>query len=206
MEPKSKISTTMTIVHTGLFIALFAIAILALVFSLSDIDCDFLKFSSTGFREIMGVFVSAVALVITAYFVILAIDGYSSIQEIKKVKEIVEHDINHLEKKKEELSSIMRDYSQSLYDDLEAQIELAEKSKSIKLRNDLLVKEARMSYHYPMLDKKIRIVLLSKLYDIGDVSDIYKVQALLFNPDEDNDIKDYATLVVDNLKQKYGLS
>ena len=194
------------VVYVSLFLVLFVIAIFALIFSLSDIDCGFLKFSAAKFKDIISVFVSAVALLITAYFVILAIDAYSSVQAIKRIKEDVQSDVNGITNRKKELDILLRAYTQSLYDGLETQIELAELSKSEKLRNDLVIAQARMSYRYPMLDKKTRIELLSKLYDIGELQDINNVKILMLDPNEDTQIKEYAELVFENLKSMFNIS
>jgi len=225
MNIKPTKPTKSVIIHTGLIVLLFTIAIFALIFSLSDINCKFLQFSSTAFKEMMGVFISAVALVITAYFVILVIDAYSSVQEIKKIKENiqqdvneianeikkmkgdVQRDVNEMTNQKKELYSLLCAYTQSLYDGLETQIELSERvSKSEKVRNDLYLIQARMSYRYPMLNKQTRIELLRKLHDIGELEDINNVRLLIINPNEDAQIKEYAELVFENLKSKFGIS
>jgi len=62
-----------------LFIALFILVILSLTFSLADLDSPALTFSLDKVGSMMGIFVSAVALVITVYFVVLAIDAYSHV-------------------------------------------------------------------------------------------------------------------------------
>jgi len=202
MKKKVKV-TKRDIVYISLFVILFVIAIFALVFSLSDIDCNFLKFSATKFRDIISVFVSASALLITAYFVILAIDAYSSVQEIKKAKADIQNAMNDITKQKEDLGILSRDYAQYLYDGLETQIALAERL-SINVRNDLVITQARMSYRYPMLNKQTRIELLRKLYDIGDSQDRDNVKLLMLSPKEDAEIKKYAEFVFVELLRKFG--
>ena len=110
---------------------------------------------------------------------------------------------NEYENSKKELEKLLNDYAQSLYDSLEYQISFAELSdKSQKLRNDLYLAQARL-YRYPALDKEIRKKLLRLLAEIGEKEDIDSVKRLIFNSNEDEEIKEYALLAFNELNKKF---
>ena len=196
------------IIFGSLFGVLFILVGLALVFAIADINYDSLSFSLDKGATLIGIFVSTVGLFVAAYFAILAIDAYSSIQEIKKVKEAVLKDQEDITRIKEQLYGILinQDYAKSLYDDLDAQIAVAELAKSENLRNILTLHQARLSYRYPMLDKNIRLSLLLTLADIGELEDINKIIPITLNPNEDREIKEYAELVLEELKKRLGVN
>lgn len=127
----------------------------------------------------------------------------TDLSEITKQVEILNKSTNEYKSSKKELENLLRDYAQSLFDGLETQIALAELSKSVKLRNMLMLEQARLSYRYPKLDKQIRLTLLLRLADIGEVKDIYNIEMITYNPDDDNEIKKCAETVLDNLKKKF---
>jgi hypothetical protein len=115
-EQNKKRVTKKEILYWGLFVAIFTIATMGLVFSLSDIECKFLSFSPDKFGTIIGAFVSATALVITVYFVILAISAYNHVREIQKQKEdidnnkiIIDKHVRDIQKSKEIIDKQVRD-------------------------------------------------------------------------------------------------
>lgn len=107
-----------------------------------------------------------------------------------------------IKKQKKDVETLLKDYAQSLFDSLEIQITLAELSKSLSLRNDLALAQARLSYSYPMLDRNTRITLLHKLANIGEVKDINNIEMIIYNPDEGNEIKENAKLVVEEMRKR----
>jgi len=192
--------TVKDIIYSCLFVATISIALFALVYSLSDIDCKFLQFSATGFREIMGVLVSAVALVITAYLANLAISAYGRIEKIKQTHD----EVDDIHKKcigafNLISQNLSRDLAESLYTLLDEQIKIAEKNKNIEWKNDLLVRRARMSHKYPILDSELRIKLFFELAYIGDGTDIAPLEKIIKS--EHRDIKIAAELALNELKR-----
>lgn len=195
-------------IYLGLFVVIFSIATMGLVFSLSDINTNFLCFSSDKLGSIIGVFVSTVALVVTTYFVVLAISAYSHIRDIqqnrKKIDELISDWIN----KNEQAIKLLRNYAETLYEEIDEEIALEELknndvSDKIKRRNSLRIRRARLSYRCPMLDYKDRIKLLNELASIGELKDIRPIKELIVN--EDGDIKAAAELVLEDLQKKLGL-
>ena len=173
-------------------------------------DCDTLSFSWEKVGDIIGIFVSTIGILITAYFVVLAINAYSHIKDIQSIKKEIDgyaqgikEDFENFQIQKKDL---LREQAQSLFNGLDTQIALAELSKSVKLRNMLVLEQARLACRYPMLDKQIRLTLLRKLADIGEVKDIYNIEIIIYNPDEDTEIKKQSELVLEELKRKFGIS
>lgn len=178
---------------------------LALYFSLTDKNCNSLSFSLDTTATLIGILVSTVGLFITAYFIILAIDAYSSIQEIKQVKEIAQKDIETIQYRMDEIDNISRNYAQVIYNNLEVQILLIESFKLkdlIDLRNELILYQARLAYTCPLIDKSKRLELILKLGDIGEEIDLHNIVNILYNPNEDSDTKENAKLACEVLKNK----
>jgi len=187
------------IIYSGLFGLLFILVVVALIFSIADIDCDSLSFSLDKGATLIGIFVSTLGLLVTAYFILLAIDAYSHIKNVK-------NDIEDFQIQKVKFDTLLQDYAQSLFDCLDYQVWFAEGSKNKNARNDLLLTQARLSYKYPMLNSQARITLLCRLADIGTLDDINNVKLLTLDPKEDTEIKEFALLVLDSLKKTHGIS
>ena len=190
------------------FISLFILVVLALIFATADINYDALFFSLDKTATIMGIFVSTIGIFITVYFVILAINAYSSIKEIEKVKEIIQQDkeiirqdTEHIERKKTDFDNLLKIYAKSLYNGFEAQIAITNTSDNQSLCNELRLGQARLSYQFPMLDEKIRENLLWKLAYLGkDKEDVVAVKSIAFY--EQGDIQVLSKLVLEELKNR----
>jgi hypothetical protein len=182
--------TRRRITYGILFIALFILVILSLTFSLADLDSPALTFSLDKVGSMMGIFVSAVALVITVYFVVLAIDAYSHVQIIKESTK--------------KMNTLFSDYVDTMYDILELQISLATKSQEIKSKDILKLRQARLSYQYPMLNEEIRIKLLLNLSIVGELQDIKHLENIIRN--EQGEIKFAAELVLEELKKRLNIA
>jgi len=228
------------IIYGSLIGLLFILVGLSLAFAKADIDCDSLSFSLEKAGDIMGIFVSTIGLLITAYFVVLAINAYSYIKDIQNtkiaidgyaqdVKEKVEDfqsqknvllgHIEDIQNQKNEINGYVQNVkenfkniqnikvalAQSQFYCLETQIVTADVSNLGKSRDILKLEQARLSYRYPMLDKGIRLPLLLILADIGEEKDINNIKTIIDNPDEDTEIKEYATVVLDELKKRLGI-
>ncbi|MDR1582405.1 MAG: hypothetical protein LBS55_03955 [Prevotellaceae bacterium] len=196
MEAKEK---RIHIIYGNICGALFALVTIALAFAIpEDIACDSLSFSLKSLSTIIGIFVSVIGIIITSYFVILAINAYSHIKDVKK-------DVEDFQSHKNELYILSKNYALSLFNGLEIQIWLAEEYKLAVERNKLTLAQARLSFQQIMLDKEHRLPLLLKLEAIGEVQDINNIKMIICNPNEDKEIKDYAKLVLEELKKRLGI-
>ena len=212
----------------GILGLLFILVLLALFFAVPDIKCESLSFSLDKVATLLGIIISAVGLVITVFFVILATEAYF---HVKKTRESLEDfqrkksqfddqlddllqrhseskkDLDDFHKKKSQFdiqsNDLLQRNSESLCENLEALIALADLSRSKKLRNKLVLEQARLSYRYPMRDKDVRLALLKKIEAIGEEEDIFNIQKnIIDNSDEDEEIKDCARTVLQELKQR----
>lgn len=182
-------------------VSLFVLVVLALVFATADINYDALFFSLDKTATITGILVSTIGMFITIFFVILAINAYSSIKEIEKVKETIQQDTKHIEGKKTEFDNLLKNYAKSLYNGFEAQIAITNTPDNQSLCNELRLGQARLSYQYPMLDEKIRENLLWKLAYLGqNREDVVAVKSIVFN--EQGTIQLLAGLVLEELKKR----
>lgn len=190
----------------ALVVVILVLVILALIFALADIDCQKLIFDSDKLLTIVGIIVSTVGLFITAYFVILAVDAYSNIKKIEEIKTEVKEIEREASLLSGNIESTFNNYCDFLYDELNEQIAFCNKETiSAKDRKDrrkrLRIKEARMCYQFPLLDKEKRLKLLKELGDLGEAKDIPYIEELL--NERDKEISDLAKIVLDKLKNKY---
>ena len=203
---KNKESNTLKCLWT-LVVVILVLVILALVFALADIDCEKLKFDFEKLMTIVGIIVSTVGLFITVYFVVLAVDAYSNIKKIEEIKT----EVKKIERKASLLSgnieSTFKYYCDFLYEELNEQIafcnkDTISKKDRIDRRKRLRIKEARMCYQFPLLDKEKRLKLLSELGSLGESEDISYVEDLI-NQEKDNEIIELAKEVLIKLREKY---
>lgn len=180
--------------------------ILSLILSSRNIDTT--NCSIDKVMNYMGVIATIVGLVVTGFFVVLAIDMFSIYRDIKSTKETLTKDTIAFQKRQNEYDRILKDYAQSLYDGFEAQIGLASSSgrtTNTSLLKELQIKRARLSYKYPMLDDLKRIKLLLELGNIGEIQDIIPIQFIIENEDEPEEINKIAKKVLEELKIKLGI-
>jgi len=195
------------IFYVGWHIILSIIAILAFIFALKN-TVHTCCFSVEKVMDYMGVIATTVGLVITGFFVLLAIDMFSVDRNIKSAKEKLQKDITDFQNRKKEHDIILRDFAQSLSEGLEVQIGLASSSgrtSNPSLIMHLRLKRARLSYEYPMLELLERIKLLIDLGNVGEIKDILPVQNIVNDKNEPEEIKKVALKVVEELKIKCGI-
>jgi uncharacterized integral membrane protein len=195
------------IYYTGWLIILSAISILALVFALRNtVDVCLLPIEKV--MSYMGVIATTVGIVITGFFVLLAIDMFSVDRNIRSAKEQLQKDIEDFQNRKKEYNKILVDYAQSLSDSLEIQIGLASSSSgtnNTSLLECLTIKRARLSYKYPMLGVLERVKLLINLGNVGELQDIIPIQGIIDNEREPEEIRKVAQKVLEELKKKCGI-
>jgi len=177
---------------------LFLLVTAALFFAMAGINCESLVFSLDNAAALIGIILSAVALVVTAYFVFLAIEAYSQFKDSRK-------ELDDFQRKIKRFDILSKSYARSLDTGLEMTIALAEKmQKSEKYRNAMELEQARLSFRIPMPDKERQKALLRKLAEIGEFEDIFGVQQYITDyPDEDEEIKELAKAVLEILMKKW---
>ena len=95
------------------------------------------------------------------------------------------------------------DYTEALYEIIDKQIAIAEIDRAKEHRNELILRQARLSYRFPALDTKRRMQLLFQLAEIGEKQDIFHIEKVIQNEKESKEIKDVAKLVLDTLEKRY---
>lgn len=145
----------------------------------------------------MGVIATTVGLVVTVFFVIMAIDTFSIKNDLKK-------ELDAFRRKRTDYETVWKDLGQPLYELLDAQIALAasssRKSKSLLYR--LYLERARFSYKYPLLDMNLRKKLFADLSYYGNLEDIAPVQGIIDNDAEPDEIKNLAREVLNAIKNR----
>jgi chromosome segregation ATPase len=128
------------------------------------------------------------------------------LNKLKQHTEESDKQITELKTKIEKTETILLSYAETLYDELDIQIALAEKLKSIELRNTLKIRRARLSYRYPMLDVETRIKLLLELGHVGNNDDIKFIENIIESANELQEIKTIAKIVLEELKKRLGIN
>ena len=80
-----KISKPWFVVLISVVAVSFIVSVIALIVSFADVNNKDLCFSLDKAATLLGVFVSVVGIVITSYFVVLAVNAYSHVRQINAV-------------------------------------------------------------------------------------------------------------------------
>jgi len=188
------------IVLLGCLFCLFltALFIVVLFFATADIDYESLRFYFYRVVSLIGIVVSTSGLVITGFFVVLAIRAYSHTKEVRG-------GLDDFQRKIKRFNTLSKSYAHSLDTGLEMTITLAEITpKSEKYRDVMVLEQARLCYRFPMPDKERQKTLLRKLAEVGEFEDIFELQNYITdNPDEDEEIKELAKAVLEILMKKW---
>lgn len=133
------------------------------------------------------------------------------ISHINQAKEIIEHDVKTANLQIEKVENILKVYSEMLYEDLNERIALEGRGKTVGTdknkiirRNALKLRQARLSYKFPMLAMNIREKLLLQLGDIGETIDVLPIQDITEDENEPENLKKIAEIVLQQLKKKTG--
>lgn len=212
-------------IYGGAILLLFILVIIALTLANVHIEYDNIVFSFEKVGNILGIIISVFGLLVTSYFVVLAIDAYSHIKEIRNCKNLLESLIKEWQKQAEETNNKMdvndkkarkligqitesiNNYSDFIYNDLAEQIALEgqkniTKTDKLKRRNSLFIRQSRLSYLFPMLENSVREKLLLQLGDIGEEEDLEAIRKITQDENEPKRLRDIAELVYDQLKRK----
>ena len=192
-----------------LFLLLFVLVVIALCFAMADISLNNLKFSIDHLYSLIGLIISVLGLLVTSYFVILAVNAYSHVKEIEKsLKKTKDIELRVLSTDKaltstiETIKSLINEYIMSLRYDIGLQFDstktdVKEKYRTLKLR------QARLSYQFPeyLKDKEKESAFLL-LGDFGDKSDIEPLEQYINTTKDSDELKEIAKLVISCLKTK----
>lgn len=216
-------------------------------------------FTSNQVSNLLGIIISCVSIVITAYFVWLAIDAFRKIKEIDeakakadeliqtamsakmivskaevnakklsgliemakskirklenyskdikltktKVEGIEETISNNYKKNKKLLEDASREIGEILISFNESAVVHAEHEKDKNLKESSLRRLYRLSYKYPyLLDEETRIIYIRNLASYGEESDIKQLEKICNSDTEDENIRDIAKIVLEELRNK----
>lgn len=176
---------------------------------MADISLNNLKFSIDHLYSLIGLIISVLGLLVTSYFVILAVNAYSHVKEIekslKKTKDIEQKVLSAdkaLTSTIEKIKSLTNESFMSLRYGIGLQFDstktdVKEKYRTLKLR------QARLSYQFPEYlkdnEKESAFLLLG---DFGDKSDIEPLEQYIKTTKDSDELKEIAKLVISCLKKK----
>lgn len=183
--------------------------------------------SGSDLTTMIGLLVSCISIVITGFFVVLAINAYERIRDIEKraeevnvqaqvaktnmdtvanlVSEIQESETTAKEAMKLIGSATVTCYNCAIYFIETAKQNAPNKnteSKFIKWRKNMLSNLYHMGLQPHVLDESTRISYILNLSSYGVKEDIERLEAIC-NSEEPKSIKDVAKRVLDVLKEKF---
>ena len=191
-----------------LFILLSVLVVIALCLAMADISLNNLKFSIDHLYSLIGLIISVLGLLVTSYFVVLAVNAYSHVKEIEKslqktkdIEQSVSFANKTITSTLEKCEKLVNEYVMSLYYDIEMQFDstktdLTEKYITLKLR------KARLSYLFPeYLKDQTKESAFLLLGDLGDESDIVPLENYIKNSNDSDELKEIAKLAISCLKK-----
>lgn len=175
----------------------FVIAVIALLIACSDVDSDLLFFSLEKGVTILGIFVSALGLVLAGYFVVLAVNAYSHVRKIDALVQLSETFENGYKEHRLRMEQIANAYAQYLYDDISEHIffigqeSSSDNSFGSKKKYHLL-RRARLSLFLPDMPLELFNKCIMELGELGNQEDLEKLKhnRSKFSPDR-KDIVDF---------------
>lgn len=179
----------LAVLEIGVAVIAF-ISILALIFALVDIDSSSLVFSLDKGATIIGLVVSAAGLVVTAYFVVLAVNAYSYVKKIYELVELSDTFKEEYQKQKSIFERATKFYVNYIAEEISERIDEAnamvsqadrtvddvdnKKAEEILLarRKEYRIKRAKLSIQFPDLDDELFNKLIIELGELGGESDL----------------------------------
>lgn len=194
--------------YNCLFILLFILVIIAISLAIADINLNSLKFSFDHLYNVVCIFISVLGLLVTSYFVILAVNAYSHVKEIENILQKAKDIENKVQSADEAVKStlnkvekLVNESSMLLYYDIEMQFD-STKTKTEEKYRALKLRQARLAYKFPeFLDEQIKTSALLLLGDLGDESDIEPLEQYLKTTKDSSELRDIAKLVISCLKK-----
>ena len=189
------------VLMVALLVIVLIIAVVALIMSLADIELEALAFSLDKGATIIGILVSTVGLVVTGYFVVLAINAYSHVREIEDLAQKTNSYEQSINLFKDRMGEILDCYSSYLFEDLSERIssvgmvpsgEQSMKDEKLNLRK----KRARLVLKLPEIKEDLFRKLVLELGEIGDKQDLDNLKSLRYGFSDVNR-RDLVDFVID---------
>ena len=172
-----------------LYITLIGILVI-LVFAFIIFFNNNFQFSSKSIMTLLGIIISCASLIITAYFVVMAINAYGHIEKIEELEKNVANTSQVIQSQR--INDIANIYT------------IADNTKNSSLNKKLQLHEYRIAYINPeSYDEETRIRYLLDLANIGDVSDIKPIDEISKNRKESQIIRTTAIEVVKDLRRRF---
>lgn len=196
----------------GLVVLFVLVIIIGYIIVMKD-PC-IVSFSSTNLTTLLGVIISSISIVITAFFVVLAIDAYGKIREIKNDAK----DVYSMRNTAVHACRGIGKTSLTCYDCTLNTIEITlsflnrryldEKDKKAlelykKWREDYKRKRARLGLSPFLFEDNIRQELILNLASSGKREDIQNLEDLCNSRNESDVMKSTAKMIIEELKKKY---
>jgi len=165
--------------------------------------------------SVMGTIITGLGFVTGLFFIFLAVDAYSEVQEIKKIKEEAKQLKNEHEKMSKEMAGSMlelknehermsKEMAGSMLDFLSTQLSA---SANFRLPNKTIKKiraeRARFVLNKKHFDDYRRINIIREFQAVGTERDIDVLQKVLNDPTESEKIKEMVEQVIGALKKKF---
>ena len=159
-----------------------------------------IEITTSDIKDCLGIVISCASLLITAFFVVMAVSAYSHVKEIEDVRKSadeLENRIKDADKISHDIFDIMISYTEDL-------IRQAEKNKEMNNKSKFLTLLYRFgAYKYPQYhDVDTRQSYLLNLASFGDASDIIHLEKICSDPNEPPEIRETAQAVIEKIKNK----
>ena len=155
-----------------------------------------LQFSINDIKDFLGILISCTSMLITAYFVVMAVNAYGHVKEIEKTKDEIEKTKDEIEKTKdgiERQAKVMDDICQKL----------EKRAKKVMFSNNL--EEFRDSYISDLLDEDTRYSFILNIANLGDESDICPLEKINLDPNESPRIREIAKIALEEIKNRLNI-
>lgn len=164
--------------------------IIILIFTLIILNKNGCQFSSNSITTLLGVIISCASLIITAYFVVMAINAYGHIEKIEELEKSVTTTSQQINEQQNGENELFKTISKNIRDkDMNRQVQL---------------REYRIAYINPdSYDEEKRIRFLLNLANLGDASDIKPIEGISNNKKESEKIRETAKYVVKELRRRF---
>ena len=179
---------------------------IASVYVCSLIYKEKLEFSVDNTTDLLGIIISCVSIIITSYFVILALDAYGRVREIKEAVRIATKD---LEAYRDSAFSTLRSLGNASINVYQSAIKLTEvtnrfnegdeKTRNLykKWREDFNRDLYRLGLIPHMLDEETRIDFIRNLISFAESEDLEKLKDICKSETESEELKRTAREVLD---------
>lgn len=156
-------------------LVVFIVAVLSYIL-LTDYN-----FSTNNIKDLLGIIISCVALIVTAFFVIMAINAFAHIKGIEEVRNKADESIN-------KIKEVSNDY-ESL------------KSNIANIKKDLQLEIYRGVYYRQLTDETKKSYLLS-IAILGDASDIEHLDKIINSKKESHEVKSIASVAKKQIEDR----